>query len=80
MVLVAVREDDRLDVVHPVRDVLEVREDQVDPGLGVLGEQHAAVDDEKSAVVLEDGHVATDLAETAEGDDPQAALRQLGGW
>jgi hypothetical protein len=36
----------------------------------VLGEQHAAVDDEEAVVVLEDRHVAADLAEAAERDDP----------
>ena len=56
----------RLDVVEPILDVGEVGEDQVDAGLVVLGEEHAAVDDEQAAVVLEDGHVAADLAEAAE--------------
>ncbi len=37
VVLVAVRQDDGLDVVEPLPDVLEVREDQVDAGLVVLG-------------------------------------------
>ena len=54
------------DVVEPVPDVVEVREDQVDAGLVVLGEEHAAVDDQQPAVVLEDRHVAADLAEAAE--------------
>ena len=74
VVLVAVGEDDGLDVVEPVPDVGEVREDQVDAGLVVLGEQHAAVDDEQPAGVLEDGHVAADLAQPAERDDAQAAV------
>ena len=57
---------------------VEVGEDQVDAGVVVLGEQHAAVDDQQPVVVLEDGHVAADLAEPAERDDPQAPLRQFG--
>ena len=44
----------------------EVGQDQVDARLVLLGEEHAAVDDEELAVELEDGHVAADLAETAE--------------
>ena len=36
------------------------------PGWCVLGEQHPAVDDEQPAGVLEDGHVAADLAEAAQ--------------
>ncbi len=79
VVLVAVREDDRLDVVEPVLDVLEVREDQVDAGVVVVGEEHAAVDDEQLAAVLDDGHVPADLTEAAEGDDADAAVLQGAG-
>ncbi len=78
VVLVAVGEDQRLDLVEAVPDRAPVGEDQVDAGLVVLGEQHAAVDDQQPAVVLEDGHVAADLAEAAERDDPEAPLRQGG--
>ena len=67
------------DVVQPVPDRGEVREDHVDAGLVLLGEQHAAVDDQQLAGVLEDGHVAADLAEAAEGDDAQTPGRQLRG-
>jgi hypothetical protein len=79
VVLVAVGEDDSLDGVQAVPDRFEVGEDQVDAGLMVVGEQDAAVDDEQSAVVLEDGHVATDLAQSTERDHPQPSLRELGG-
>ena len=75
VVLVAVGEHDRLDVVEPVQDRREVGQDQVDAGLVDVGEQHSAVDDQQLAAVLEDGHVAADGAEPAERDDPQAALR-----
>ena len=67
---------DDIDGVEAVTDRLEVREDQVDAGVVVLGEQHPAVDDEQASVVLEDGHVAADLAEAAERDDAQAACGQ----
>jgi hypothetical protein len=77
VVLVAVGEHQRLDVVETVPDRGPVREDQVDSRLVVLGEQHAAVDDQQAAVVLEDGHVAADLAETAERGDPETSLRQI---
>jgi hypothetical protein len=70
VVLVAVREHQRLDRVEAVPDGVEVGEDQVDAWMGLLGEQDAAVDDEQPPVVLEDGHVATDLAEPAERVDP----------
>src|SRR5699024_6790745 len=78
VVIVPVGEDDRLDVVESVPDVVDVRLDQVDYGLLLLGEEHAAVDDEQPTVVLEDGHVAADLAEAAQGDHAQDALPQ--GW
>ncbi len=63
------------DVVEAVQDRREVRQDQVDAGLVHVGEQHAAVDDQQLAVVLEDGHVAADLAEAAQRDDPQGRPR-----
>ena len=75
VVLVAVREHDASTSSRRSRMDVEVGQDQVDAGLVVLGEEHAAVDDEQPAVVLEDGHVAADLAEAAERDDAQAARR-----
>lgn len=77
VVLVAVREHDAVDVVEAVPDGREVRQDQVDAGLLLLGEEDAAVDDEQAAVVLEDRHVAADLTEAAERGDAQATLREL---
>ena len=47
VVLVRVREDERLDVVEPVLQVAEVGQDQVDARLVGLGEQDSAVDDEQ---------------------------------
>ena len=72
VVLVAVGEDDADDLVEAVPDPAEVGQDHVDARLVLLGEQHPAVDDQQLARVLEDGHVAADLAEPAEGDDAQA--------
>ena len=45
VVLVRVREHQRLDVVEAVLDVAQVGQDQVDAGLVVAREQHPAVDD-----------------------------------
>ena len=70
VVLVAVGQHQRLDLVEAVSDRVEVGQDQVDARVVLLGEEHAAVDDQQPLVVLEDGHVATDLAEPAERDDP----------
>jgi len=76
VVLVPVGEDEGDDVVEPVLDVAEVREDQVHPGMVVLREQHAAVDDQELPVDLEDRHVAPDLTEPAERDDAEGARLQ----
>ncbi|MFF3142973.1 hypothetical protein ACFVRU_14900, partial [Streptomyces sp. NPDC057927] len=40
-------------------------------------EQHAAVDDQELALMLENGHVPADFAEPAERGDPQASLGEL---
>ena len=78
VVLVAVGEHDRVDLVEAVPDPGEVGQDHVDAGLVLLGEEHAAVDDEQPAGVLEDRHVAADLTQAAQRDDPQAVARQRG--
>ncbi|GAA3216401.1 hypothetical protein GCM10020256_18670 [Streptomyces thermocoprophilus] len=79
VVLVPVGEHDALDVVEAVPDGREVRQDQVDSGLLLLGEEHSAVDDQQTATVLEDRHVPADLTEAAERGDPQAPLGRGGG-
>ena len=80
VVLVAVGQHQRVDGVEAVPDRVEVGQDQVDARVVLLGEEHPAVDDQQAAVVLEDGHVAADLAEPAEGDHPQPALGQRRWW
>src|SRR5690606_16126970 len=62
------------DVVEAVLDRREVGQDEVDPWLVLLGEEHAAVDDEDLAVVLEGGHVAADLTETTDRSHAERAL------
>lgn len=69
MVLVGVRQHQRLNLVQPSLQVTEVREDQVNARLIGLGEEDTAVDDQQPTAVLEDGHVAADLAEPTEGDN-----------
>ena len=43
---------------------------QVDTGLVVVREQHAAIDDQQSAQMLENGHVAADFADSAQRGHP----------
>ena len=80
MVLVRVGEHQRLDVVEAILDVAQVGQDQVDARFVVTGEQHAAVDDQQSAEMLENGHVAADFADAAEGRHPQATRGQWPRW
>jgi hypothetical protein len=80
VVLVPVRQDHPDHLVQAVADGREVGQDDVDAGLVLLGEQHPAVDDQQGAPVLEDGHVATDLAQPAQRHDPEAVLGQLRGF
>ena len=85
MILVAVREDDRPDLVGVIPQVAEVREDEVDAEVLVPREGEPGIDDDDRAVALVDGHVLPDLAEAPEGDDPAAVShgpslrRRLGG-
>lgn len=78
VVLVTVGEHDSQHVVEAVADRREVRKDQVDARLILLGEEHPAVDDKDLAVDLEGRHVATDLAETADRRDAESSGGELG--
>ena len=78
VVLVTVGQHDGVDGVEAVPDPREVGEDDVDPRLVLVGEEHPAVDDEQPPGVLEDRHVAADLAEAAERDDPQTVAGEGG--
>ena len=78
VVLVAVREHQRLDLVQTVLDVVEVRQNQIHARLLLLGEEHAAVDEQDVAVVFDHVHVAADLAQTAERHDAHRAPAVLG--
>ena len=73
-------EDEADDVVHALFDPGEIRQDQVDAGLALLGEENATVHDQELAPVLEDVHVAADLAETSQRDHSQCAIFQGRGF
>ncbi|MPM60978.1 hypothetical protein SDC9_107832 [bioreactor metagenome] len=73
VVLVAVGEHQRHHVVEAVLDELEGRQQQVDTGMVVLGEQHAAVDQQQLPVDLETRHVPPDVSQPAQRDDTQGA-------
>ena len=69
MVLVAVGEDDRLDVVGAVAQVGEVGQDEVDAEHLGGRELEPGVDDDDLAAVFDDRHVLADLPQPAERDD-----------
>ena len=73
MVLVAVGDDDRLDVVGALAQVGEVGQHEVDADHLGRREAQADVDDDDAVVVLDDRHVLADLAQPPEGQDPQPA-------
>jgi hypothetical protein len=74
VVLVPVRDHDRLDRAAPLLQVGEVGQDEVDPVHLCRGEAHACVDDHDAALVLDDGHVLADLAQSAERQDAKRGL------
>ena len=73
MVLVTVRDDDRLDVGDALAQVREVRQHEVDAHHLGRREAQAAVDDDHPAVVLDDRHVLADLADASEREDAEFA-------
>ena len=78
VVLVAVGDHDRLEVVDALAQVGEVGQDEVDPELARGREAQADVDDHDPAVELDDHHVLADLAEPPEGQDLQRAHARAG--
>ena len=80
MVLVAVRQHHADDVIHAILDPREIGKDQVNTRLTLLGEEDAAVHDQELAPVLQNVHVAPDLAEASQRDDSQSALFQGRGF
>ena len=74
VVFVTVGDDDAAQLVLALHDVGEVGQDEVDPGMVVVGEHDAGVDDDHVVPVLEDGHVLADPVQPAERDDAEAVL------
>lgn len=78
VVLVAVGQHHGDHVVQTVDNVAEVGQNQVHAGLGLFGEEHAAVNNQQLAVDFVHGHVTTDFAQTAQGHHAQGVLLQAG--
>ena len=71
VVLVPVGQHHAFDLIAQVQDVLEVGEDQVYPEHLDLGERQAGVQDQRAPGELQDGHVAADLPDPAQEDQPR---------
>ena len=74
VVFVAVGDDDGAQLLLALHDVGEVGKDQVDPGVVIVREHDAGVDDHHVVPVFEDGHVLAYAVKPAEGDDAEASL------
>src|SRR5205814_2185914 len=74
VILVAVREDDGLDVADALPQRAEIRQDEIDAQHLGRGEHEPHVDDRDPTVELDDGHVLADLAEPAEREDAKAQV------
>ena len=77
MVLVAVRDDDRLDVRDAAAQVREVGQDEVDAHHLGRGEAQADVHEDDAVLVLDDRHVLADLAQAAKREDAQLAAQTI---
>ena len=73
VVLVAVGDDDGLDVVDPFAQVSEVGQHEVDAHHVGGREAQPAVDDHDPVAVLDDRQVLADLADAPEREDAQGA-------
>ena len=71
MVLVPVGDDDRLDLRSTLAQIAEVREHEIDPEHLGGREAKPGVDHDDPSAVLDDRHVLTDLAESAERKDAE---------
>ena len=69
MVLVSVGDEQSPDAVLVLDEVRHIGDHQVNAVHILVGEAHAAVDDDDLAAVLIDGHVLADLVEAAKRDD-----------
>ena len=71
MVLMAVGQDDAEQIVAILLDEGQVGEDQLDPGIGRVGEGHAEIDHDPLAVAAVEIDVHADLARAAEREEEQ---------
>ena len=78
VVLMPMSQHQGIHLIQLVLDVAEVGQNQIHARLLLLREEHATVDQQNVAVVLDHIHIATDLPQTPQGDDTHGALTVLG--
>ena len=69
VVLVPVGDEQTADALLVLDEIAYVRNDAVHAVHVLVGERHAAVDDDDLAGVFIDGHVLADLVQTPKGND-----------
>jgi hypothetical protein len=76
-----VRDQNRAEIPPLLPNVANVRDDQIDPALPLLGELATGVEQDEIIAILDRGHILADLADPAERDDAQPPERSAGrGW
>ena len=61
MILVAMGEDNRFDVLNTILQVINIGKDEINTGLAFFREEDATIDDDELAAVLKDVTVSSHL-------------------
>ena len=69
MIFVPVGNNDPHNFVTVIFEILEIRDDLVDPQDIVVGEHDPGIDDQNLIIVFVDHHVFTDFPQTTQGND-----------
>jgi hypothetical protein len=71
MILMAVSDDDAEQVLAPLLDEAQIRENQIDAGISGIGEGHAEIHHDPLAVAAVQIDVHSNLARPAEGQEEE---------
>jgi hypothetical protein len=76
VILVAMGDEDRTDVVGMLSQVTDIRQEHIDPEHVFFREPDPRIDDDDIVAIFEDDHVLADLAKAAKEHDFQSVCRQ----
>ena len=76
MVFMPMSQNHADDVVKTVFNPRKIGQNQVDAGLRLFGEKNAAVDNQEFVIKLQNIHIAADLAQATQRDNPEIPLLQ----